>query len=141
MGRRRLWLLRGQRLRRVVLAPQEKSTKQALNGKPLSKQPILDTPVFAQRCKSSVERQILYPQYLQEEIKEWTAVLGLPSSPVKTLTNNPESGWTTWVYGDKFQATSAQGVTHNIQTNKSVVLEWFDLKCSGSGCYSRPASG
>lgn len=79
----------------------------------------------------------LYPQNLQEEIKEWTAVLGLPSSPVKTLGNNPESGWTTYVFGSKFQATSAQGVTHNIQTNESVVLSWFDLTCSGTGCYSR----
>jgi acetylxylan esterase len=82
----------------------------------------------------------LYPQNLQEEIKEWTAVLDQSSTPIQTLTNNPESGWTTWVYGDKFQATSAQGVTHNIQTNESVVLSWFDLTCS-SGCYSRPASG
>jgi acetylxylan esterase len=84
----------------------------------------------------------LNPQNLQEEIKEWTAVLGLPSSPVSTLTNNPESGWTTYIYGDKFHATSAQGVTHNIQTNESVVLSWFDLTCQGStgGCYSRTST-
>jgi acetylxylan esterase len=81
----------------------------------------------------------LYPQNFQEEIKEWTAVLGLPASPVSTLVNNPESDWTTYIYGDKFQATSAAGVTHNIQTNETVVLNWFDLACSGSGCYSRPA--
>jgi acetylxylan esterase len=79
----------------------------------------------------------LYPQNFQEEIKEWTAVLGLPSSPVSTLPNNPESGWTTYVYGDIFHATSAAGITHNIQTNESVVLSWFALTCSGSGCYSR----
>ncbi|KAE9369148.1 carbohydrate esterase family 1 protein [Stipitochalara longipes BDJ] len=81
----------------------------------------------------------LYPQNLQEEIKEWTAVLGLPSSPVSTLVDGYEKGWTTYVYGQKFQATSAAGVTHNIQTNETVVLDWFDLTCMGSGCYSRPS--
>ncbi|KAN0101475.1 carbohydrate esterase family 1 protein [Hyaloscypha variabilis] len=81
----------------------------------------------------------LNPQNLQEEIKEWTAVLGLPSTPVKTLVDYYEKGWTTYIYGDSFQATSAAGVTHNIQTNETVVLDWFDLTCRGSGCYSRPS--
>ena len=34
----------------------------------------------------------LYPRNLQEEIKERTAVLGLPSSPVQTILNTPLSG-------------------------------------------------
>lgn len=85
----------------------------------------------------------LYPQNLQEEIKEWTAVLGLPSSPVETESNWPDSGWTTYVYGSTFTATSAAGVTHDIQTNETVVLDWFDLTCVGTGCYSRtnPSGG
>ena len=85
----------------------------------------------------------LYPQNLQEEIKEWTAVLGLPSAPVSTETDYPDAGWATYVYGSTFQATSAAGVTHDIQTNETVVLEWFDLTCKGSGCYSRtnPSGG
>jgi len=78
----------------------------------------------------------LYPQNLQEEIKEWTAVLGLPSTATQTLSNNPSSGWTTSVYGSTFQATLAQGVTHNIQPIESVILSWFDLTCTGSSCYS-----
>lgn len=82
----------------------------------------------------------LYPQNLAEEIKEWTAVLGLPSSPIQTLSNNPDSTWTTYIYGDTFHATNATGVTHNIQTNESVVIDWFDLECQGTGCYSRPVS-
>lgn len=69
----------------------------------------------------------LYPQNLQEEIKEWTDVLGLPSTPVSTLADHYEKGWTTYVYGDRFQARSAQGVTHNIQTNETVVLNWFGM--------------
>lgn len=35
----------------------------------------------------------VYPQNLQEQIKQWTAVLGLPSSPVTTLLDTPNSGW------------------------------------------------
>ncbi|KAH6694199.1 carbohydrate esterase family 1 protein [Leptodontidium sp. MPI-SDFR-AT-0119] len=81
---------------------------------------------------------ILYPQNLHEEIKEWTAVLGLPSTPVKTLPNDLQSGWTTYIYGDKFMAVSAEDVTHNIQTNATEVLRWFDLTCTGPGCFSRP---
>jgi acetylxylan esterase len=82
----------------------------------------------------------LYPQNLKEEIKEWTAVLGLPNNPVNTLANSPNNGWTTFVYGNSFQATNASGVTHDIKTNETVVLDWFDLKCQGTGCFSRPKS-
>lgn len=34
-----------------------------------------------------------------------------------------------------------EGVTHDIQTNETAVLDWFDLTCSGTGCYSRTNSG
>jgi len=83
----------------------------------------------------------VYPQNFQEEIKEWTAVLGLPSSPVSTLTNTPQSGWTTYIYGSSFQATLAQGVGHNIQANMTVVAAWFDLACTGNGCFSHGGTG
>ncbi|KAE8444630.1 hypothetical protein EG329_014378 [Mollisiaceae sp. DMI_Dod_QoI] len=81
----------------------------------------------------------LDPQNLQEEIKEWTAVLGLPSSPNVTAVDYLEKGWTTYVYGDNFHATSAKGVTHDIKTKEDVVLSWFDLKCNGTACFSHPA--
>ena len=83
----------------------------------------------------------VYPQNFQEEIKEWTAVLGLPSSPVSTLTNTPQSGWTTYVYGSSFQATLAQGVGHDIQTNIPVIVAWFDLACTGNSCFSHGGTG
>jgi acetylxylan esterase len=89
------------------------------------------------QCFHGTADTTLNPQNLQEEIKEWTAVLGLPSTPVTTEDNYPESNWTTWIYGSTFQATFAGGVTHDIQTNETVVLSWFDLTCSGTGCYSR----
>jgi hypothetical protein len=83
----------------------------------------------------------LNPQNLQEEIKEWTTVLGLSASPVETLVDNPMVGWTTWVYGASFTATLAQNVTHNIQPIESLVLAWFDLTCTGTNCFSRPSGG
>lgn len=86
---------------------------------------------------------VLYPQNLQEEIKEWTTVLGLGNSSVKVTQNDINAGWTTQSWSDergveRFRATSAEGVTHNIQTDANTVLEWFDLKCVGETCFSRP---
>lgn len=80
---------------------------------------------------------VLNPQNLQEEIKEWTAVLGLPSSPVQTIQNTPLSGWTKYVYGSTFEAYSAAGVTHNIPVQESTVMAWFDLACTSGACFSR----
>lgn len=82
----------------------------------------------------------LYPQNLQEEIKEWTAVLGLPSTPISTTANTPVSGWTKYVYGSMFEAYSAAGVPHNIPTQEGTVMAWFDLTCTGSNCYGRGGS-
>ncbi|KAK3312844.1 Alpha/Beta hydrolase protein [Apodospora peruviana] len=52
-----------------------------------------------------------------EQVKEWTAVLGLNSTPTKTELNTPVSGWIKTTYGGNgwFEAYSAAGVTHNIQ--------------------------
>ncbi|TAQ85374.1 hypothetical protein B7494_g6303 [Chlorociboria aeruginascens] len=79
----------------------------------------------------------LYPQNLKEEIKEWTAVLGLPEVPKRTVVDSPLMGWTTYDYGETFHATSAANVTHNIPTVEDVVLDWFGLKCAGVGCFER----
>jgi acetylxylan esterase len=80
---------------------------------------------------------VLYPQNLQEEIKQWTAVLGLPSTPVSTLADTPLPGWTKSVYGSSFEAYSAAGVTHDIQTQYDTVMAWLDLRCTTGNCYSR----
>ncbi|MCJ1442341.1 MAG: hypothetical protein MMC23_002835 [Stictis urceolatum] len=85
----------------------------------------------------------LYPQNLQEQIKEWTAVFGLSETPSKTLADTPISGWTMKIFGDgsKFEATLASGVDHNIQTQWDTVNAWFDLLCTGTGCFGRPDNG
>ncbi|CZT10404.1 related to acetylxylan esterase [Rhynchosporium agropyri] len=84
---------------------------------------------------------VVYPQNFQEEIKQWTGVLGLSSEPMSVRKNDVKSGWTTYRYGGGFEATSAEGVGHDIQTNSTEVLRWFDLACRGQGCFSRPREG
>lgn len=82
---------------------------------------------------------ILYPQNLQEEIKEWTSVFGISDKPTEVTPNTPLSGWTRYRYGrtGKFEAYSAAGVDHNIPNQDDMVLDYFDLKCKGKKCYSR----
>ncbi|RYP92799.1 hypothetical protein DL770_001079 [Monosporascus sp. CRB-9-2] len=72
-----------------------------------------------------------------EAVKQWTAVLGLDPEPVSTVPNTPVPGWTKHVYGASgwFEAYSAAGVTHNIQNQEDVVMEWFDLACSTGDCF------
>ena len=88
------------------------------------------------------KNQLLYPPNLQEEIKEWTAVFDLSTTPSKTLVNTPLSNWTTYIHGTAgtFQATSAGGVTHDIQFQANNVFAWFDLTCT-SNCSGRNGSG
>ncbi|KFY66482.1 hypothetical protein V496_02053 [Pseudogymnoascus sp. VKM F-4515 (FW-2607)] len=82
--------------------------------------------------------EVLNIQNLDEEIKQWTAVFGLPSSPVQSYPNTPLSGWTKKIYGDKFEAYSAQGVSHNIPNQETIAMAWFDLTCVGTTyCFSR----
>jgi acetylxylan esterase len=82
---------------------------------------------------------ILYPQNLQEEIKEWTSVFGISDKPTEVTKNTPLQGWTRYRYGrtGKFEAYSAQGVDHNIPNQDDMVINYFDLKCHGKKCYSR----
>lgn len=83
---------------------------------------------------------VLYPQNLQEQIKQWTSVLGVSTTPTSTTPNTPLSGWTRQRYGDKFEAYEAAGVTHDIQGPYEMVIDYFDLKCkktNTTSCYSR----
>jgi len=72
-----------------------------------------------------------------EEVKEWTAVLGYGQTPTSTTPNTPVANWTKYVYGpnDWFEAYSAGGVTHNIQNQEAVVMSWFDLACTSGDCF------
>tara|TARA_R110002003_G_scaffold215_3_gene16434 strand:+ start:130 stop:1212 length:1083 start_codon:yes stop_codon:yes gene_type:complete len=86
---------------------------------------------------------VLYPQNLQEQIKQWTSVFGVSETPTSTTPNTPLSGWTRYRYGDKFEAYTAEGVDHNIPSQDDLVIDYFDLKCqkgNSTRCYSRPSS-
>ncbi|KZL79975.1 feruloyl esterase b [Colletotrichum incanum] len=74
-----------------------------------------------------------------EEIKMWTTVLGLGSTPTEVVENNPVEGWTKSIYGKKglFEAFLAHGIDHNIPDQPDEVVRFFDLDCVGESCFSR----
>jgi poly(hydroxyalkanoate) depolymerase family esterase len=65
-----------------------------------------------------------------EEIKQWTNVFGLSQTP--STTDSPQSGWTHTTYRSSagvvvVEATSEQGVTHNIPIQESSTIHFFGL--------------
>lgn len=71
-----------------------------------------------------------YPNY-NEQLKEWSNVLGLTTS--KQVTNNPQSGYTQTIYGEGTSATaklvgySAQGVGHSVPQHPDMDVAFFGL--------------
>lgn len=80
---------------------------------------------------------VLYFQNFKEEVKQWTAVLGVSEKPTEVTENTPLPGWTRARYGGKVEAYEAASVTHDIPDQADAVLDFFDLKCKGSTCFSR----
>jgi acetylxylan esterase len=62
--------------------------------------------------------------------------LGLNATPSSTTKDTPLKSWTKFSYGPRFEAYEAAGVSHDIPNQADVVLDWFDLTCTGQGCYS-----
>jgi acetylxylan esterase len=65
-----------------------------------------------------------------EEIKQWTNVLGVSQTP--TTTDSPQAGFTHTTYQNsagvvEVDATSEQGVTHNIPIQESNTIHFFGL--------------
>ncbi|KAK3389810.1 feruloyl esterase B [Podospora didyma] len=67
-----------------------------------------------------------YPN-LAEQLKEWSAVLGVTFT--KNNTNTPQSGYTQLVYGDgtKLVGYSAKGVGHTVPAHEDADLKWFGI--------------
>lgn len=84
---------------------------------------------------------VLYAQNFREQIKQWTSVLGVSQKPTEITDDVPFEGWTRFRYGDVFEAYEAKGITHDIPTDADTVMDFFDLKCRGLSCYSRPRTG
>jgi acetylxylan esterase len=83
---------------------------------------------------------VLYPQNLKEQIKQWTSVFGVSETPTSTTKDTPSVGWTRYRYGDNFEAYEAAGIDHNIPNQDDLVIDYFDLRCQKSNttsCYSR----
>lgn len=72
-----------------------------------------------------------------EEIKMWTAVLGVSEEPKETVPNTPQANWTKYVYGRTVEGFLAEGVTHDIPDQAEEVVRFFDLDCKGESCFSR----
>jgi acetylxylan esterase len=70
-----------------------------------------------------------------EEIKQWTNAAGVSQTP--TTTDQPQAGWTHTTYASssgavQVDATSEQGVTHNIPIQESSTIHFFGLDGVGT---------
>lgn len=84
----------------------------------------------------TVDQVLNYTNFFQE-INEWTGVFGFSQKPTEVTQNFLHANWTRYKFGydDWFWATSAFNVTHNIGTNETEVMNWFDLTCVTGGCF------
>ncbi len=69
---------------------------------------------------------VSYPN-LAEQLKQWSALLGVSFS--HNVTDTPEPGYTKIVYGDgtKLVGYSARGVGHVVPAHETSDFEWFGL--------------
>jgi acetylxylan esterase len=73
----------------------------------------------------------------REEIKMWTAVLGVAEEPTDVTPDDPQEGWTRYEYGRYVEGYLGEGVTHDIPDQAADVVRFFELDCKGEGCFSR----
>lgn len=71
--------------------------------------------------------QVLNYNNFGEEVKQWTNVWGVSTTPTNTVQNYAVSGWTRYDYGPNVMGISAAGVPHDIQLQSAQVLAWFGL--------------
>ena len=72
--------------------------------------------------------EIINNQNFQETLKQWSGIFGYTyGSPQQTLSNNPSSPYTKYVYGDNLVGVYGAGITHNINMNAQHDLAWFGL--------------
>lgn len=74
----------------------------------------------------TADTTLAWPNY-QEEIKQWTDVMGVDQTPTETRENWPQSGYTTDDYGDSVEGIWAQGVGHSVPANLTASEAWFGL--------------
>jgi acetylxylan esterase len=69
----------------------------------------------------------LRPQNYNETIKQWTAVFGVSQTPTNTKANTPESGYTTYDFGENVQGIYAPSVGHSVPSHLKDSEAWFGL--------------
>ncbi|KXX79424.1 putative acetylxylan esterase A [Madurella mycetomatis] len=75
----------------------------------------------------------IYPQNFNETLKQWAGVFGYTyGSPQQTLSNNPSSQYTKYVYGENLVGVYGTGISHNIPINGAHDLVWFGLTGAGA---------
>lgn len=74
------------------------------------------------------EDDVLYFHNFEEEIKQWTNVLGVSQTPTSTEENYMgNSGWVRTKYGTQVEAIKEQGQPHNLVIQAEQVVAWFGL--------------
>ncbi|KAI1077998.1 carbohydrate esterase family 1 protein [Whalleya microplaca] len=75
----------------------------------------------------SADTTLAAPNY-NETIKQWAGVFGYDdTAPETTTANTPESGYTTYVYGDHLTGVYANGVGHTVPIRGDDDLEFFGI--------------
>lgn len=72
----------------------------------------------------TADTTLAYPNYA-ETIKQWTGIFGYDTDPDETLTNDPESPYTKYVYGDSVVGIVGEGIGHTVPVHAEEDLAWF----------------
>ena len=70
---------------------------------------------------------VLYYQNFLEEVKQWTNVFGVSTTPSNTVPDYAVAGWTRYDYGPNVMGISAAGVGHGISYQSTQIMQWFGL--------------
>ncbi|KAF8175579.1 acetyl xylan esterase [Pholiota molesta] len=69
----------------------------------------------------------LYPQNFWEEIKQWTNIFGVSTTPTTNVSGDPQQGYSRASFGPSVQGILAQGVGHTVPEHETDTLDWFGL--------------
>ena len=68
----------------------------------------------------------LRPQNYQETMKQWAGVFGYNyDKPASTKSNDPQSGYTRTIYGERAEGIYAQGVGHSVNIRGADDMKFF----------------
>ncbi|KIM22089.1 carbohydrate esterase family 1 protein [Serendipita vermifera MAFF 305830] len=114
-------------IRCALLVPTSRRLK---NGEIAFGQPILVTRARTrpkiQFWHGTLDTTLNYNNF-GEEVKQWTNVFGVSTTPTNTVLNYPLSGWTRYDYGPNVMGISAAGVDHTSRIRQ--IRLWNGLGC------------